>query len=160
MNMRQFFTTYSWWGKIIGACLGYLIKGPAGAFFGLLIGNIFDRGLTEHFTRPHWHFHAERRKNVQNTFFEVTFLVMGHIAKADGRVSKHAIIMAKTLMQEMGLNAAQIKSAQALFNQGKDLRFNLQQSITRLVKSLHDNQDLLKLFIEIQVLRTKLPTNN
>ena len=150
MNPKAFFTTYSWWGKLIGAFLGYLIKGPPGAFFGLLIGNIFDKGLAEHFTRPHWHYHAERRKAVQNTFFEATFSVMGHIAKADGRVSKNEILMANTLMQEMGLNASQMQAAQDYFNKGKEPYFNLQQTISTLQASLHDNPALLKLFIDLQ----------
>ena len=150
MDFRQFFTTNTWWGKIIGAFLGYLMAGPTGALLGILVGNFFDRGLSEHFSRPHWHYHAEKRSAVQETFFEATFLVMGHIAKADGRVSEHEIAMAKTLMEEMGLNRTQIKAARTYFNQGKEPTFSLKHTITMLQKALHDNPELLKLFIDLQ----------
>ncbi len=150
MNHRQFFISNRWWGKIIGAVFGYLVAGPTGAFFGLLIGNFFDRGLADHFSRPHWHYHAEKRKAVQNIFFETTFSVMGHIAKTDGRVSKSEIQMAKTLMREMGLNHAQQIDAQHLFNRGKKSDFSLNDAITILHEALHDNPELLKLFIDIQ----------
>ncbi|MCX7116982.1 MAG: co-chaperone DjlA [Legionellales bacterium] len=150
MNFRQSFSHGAWWGKIIGALFGYMAAGPAGAFFGILIGNFFDKGLFLHDTRPHWHYHAEKRKSVQKIFFDATFSVMGLIAKADGRVSEHEIHLAKTLMQEMQLNAEQIKSAQFYFNEGKKPEFHLNQVIIRLRSALHDNPQLLKLFIDIQ----------
>ena len=150
MDLRQFFTSQTWWGKLIGAFLGYLTAGPTGAFFGVLIGNFFDRGLHEHFSQPHWHFHGEKRKNVQKIFFEATFLVMGHIAKADGRVSEREIEMAKTLMHELGLNRSQTETAQDYFNQGKTPHFKLDDAITLLQQASFDNPELLKLFIDIQ----------
>jgi DnaJ like chaperone protein len=156
MNSRQFFTTHTWWGKVIGAFLGYMIAGPVGAFFGILIGNFFDKGLFEHFSRPHWHYHAEKREAVQRTFFEATFKIMGHIAKADGRVSEHEIQMAKLLMEEMGLSHAQIKTAQNYFNEGKNSNFNLKLMLTTLREALHDNPELLKLFIDIQYRAAKV----
>jgi len=150
MNLRQLFTNHNWWGKLIGAFLGYLMAGPAGALFGLLIGNFFDRGLAEHFSRPHWHYHAEKRKAVQKIFFEATFAIMGHVAKADGRVSENEIHMAKTLMQEMGLGSEQKKAARYFFNEGKNSTFNLTQTLNLLKTGTYDNPELLKLFIDIQ----------
>lgn len=150
MNLRDYFTTHAWWGKLIGAFLGYLIAGSAGALFGILIGNFFDRGLYEHFAKPHWHYHAEKRKAVQRIFFEVTFSVMGHIAKSDGRVSEQDIKMAKQLMAEMELNAEQKKAAQTFYNQGKKSDFDLIQMLGSLKKGCYDNPELLKLFIDLQ----------
>ena len=150
MRLRQFFTSNTWWGKLIGAFLGYLMAGPTGAVFGILIGNFFDRGLAEHFSQPHWSYHAEKRKAVQKIFFEATFSVMGHIAKADGRVSEQEIQMAKSLMKEMGLNHSQKTQAQYYFNEGKNPGFKLERIIALLQKSSKDNPELLKLFIDIQ----------
>lgn len=150
MNLRQSFNRHPWWGKILGCFFGFLIGGPAGALFGLLIGNFFDRGLKEYLSRPHWHYHAEKRAQVQKLFFESTFAVMGHIAKIDGRVSEQEIRMAKTLMQEMGLNATQKKSAIHWFNEGKKAHFNLQKTLVSLKNLSFDNQALLKLFVDLQ----------
>lgn len=150
MNSRRFFTSSNWWGKLIGAFFGFLIGGPAGALFGILIGNVFDRGLAAHFSKPHWSYHAEKRKTVQSIFFETTFSVMGHIAKANGRVSEPVIQMVKTIMQEMGLHQAKKKAAETYFIQGKNPHFNLNQALTLLQRASHDNPELIKLFINLQ----------
>ena len=156
MGSRQFFTGNTWWGKVLGAFLGFLMAGPAGALFGILIGNLFDKGLATHFARPHWSYHAEKRKAVQKTFFEATFSVMGHLAKVDGRVSKQAIQMAQTLMDEMALSHAQETAAKNYFNEGKSDGFNLKHTITTLKKISYDNPELLKLFIDIQYRAAKI----
>ena len=150
MNFRQFFAHNTWWGKLSGAFLGYLTAGPVGAFFGVLIGNFFDRGLAHHALRPHWHYHAEKRKSVQKIFFEATFTIMGYIAKSDGRVSEQEILMAKTVMQEMELNRIQKTAAQTYFNAGKQSDFRPNAILTLLKQATKDNPELLKLFLEIQ----------
>jgi DnaJ like chaperone protein len=150
MNVRQFFSTQSWWGKIIGAFLGYLIAGGPGALIGILIGNFFDKGLAEHFSNPHWYYHAEKREAVQKIFFEATFAIMGNIAKSDGRVSEEEIKMAKTLMEEMGLSSDERKLAINYFQGGKSANFNIKTMLLKLKSSSRDNPELLKLFIDIQ----------
>jgi len=150
MNLRQFFISHSWWGKLIGAFLGFLVAGPAGALIGILIGNFFDRGLNEHFSRPYWQYHTEKRKSVQSIFFEATFSILGYVAKADGRVSEQEIQMAETVMQEMRLNTSQKKAAKQFFNAGKKTDFSFKNILTLLKAATHDNLELLRLFIEIQ----------
>lgn len=150
MHLRHFFIQKTWWGKLLGAFLGFLIAGPAGAFFGIIIGNFFDRGLNEHFTNPYWYFHAEKNAAAKTLFLESLFSVMGHVAKADGRVSEREIEMAKTLMHDMGLNQKQKKTAQQFFNEGKNLHFKLKQVLTFLQNGLAHNPELLKLFVDIQ----------
>ncbi len=150
MNLRRFFTQQAWWGKLIGAFFGYLIAGPIGIFFGLLIGNFFDRGLNQYYSNPYWYYRAEKRKPVQIIFFEATFSIMGHLAKADGRVSEEAILMAKELMYDLDLDNEQQKSAQRLFNEGKKINFNLQQIAVKLYRATKSNTTLLKLFVDIQ----------
>ena len=126
------------------------MAGPVGALFGLLIGNFFDRGLTEHLTNPLWHYHAERRMLVKPIFLKALFSIMGHIAKADGRVSELEIQMAKRVMHDMKLNLAQRKEAQLFFNEGKREPFKLKPTLGLLYKACHDNPQLLKLFIDTQ----------
>lgn len=150
MDLRPFFTGKSWWGKLIGSFFGYLVAGPVGALFGIFIGNFFDQGLTQHFSKPHWHYHAEKRRFVQKAFFETTFLVMGYLAKVDGRVSEREIHMAKVIMQEMGLNVSQTEEAKRFFRAGKDPSFNLTQTLSSFVQNCRDNPELLKLFLDIQ----------
>lgn len=150
MTLRQLFTRQHWWGKLLGAFFGFLIGRGVGAFFGILIGNLFDRGLVQHFSRSHWHYHQEKRQDVQKVFFTSTFAVMGHVAKADGRISEQEIAIAKQMMHEMRLSTKQKEMAKQYFNAGKQKTFNLNQTLNQLYKTCHDNPDLIKLFIDIQ----------
>ncbi|CAM2916618.1 molecular chaperone DnaJ [Legionella steigerwaltii] len=150
MSFRDFFIISTWWGKIIGAFFGYLIGGPTGAIFGLLVGNFFDRGLYSYFSNPHWLYYTEKRKTTQKIFFEATFSIMGHLAKADGRVTEQELQMARLFMNEMRLNSEQKTRAKHLFNEGKQSEFNLDAMLENLKKTCKDNRDLLRLFIDIQ----------
>jgi DnaJ like chaperone protein len=150
MNFKNFFTTQTWWGKILGAIFGFLTGGPAGAIFGILVGNFFDKGFASHYSNQHWLYFSEKQKAVQKTFFESTFSIMGHIAKADGRVSEEELKIAARLMDELRLNTSQKKQAMRLFNAGKHPQFNMSSILTELKQACHNNRELLRLFIDIQ----------
>ena len=150
MNPRQFFTSHHWWGKFIGAILGYLIFGPSGAILGVLLGNLFDRSLTDHFTKPYWSYHSEKRKAIQKVFFEATFSVMGHLSKVDGRITEEQIIQANRLMDELQIGKLQRKTAQNYFRVGAKVDFDLWPILSLLKDVTKDNPELLKLFIDLQ----------
>lgn len=150
MSYKEIFIHYPWWGKLLGAFFGYLIGGPAGALFGILIGNFFDRGIAEHLRRPHLSYYREKREYVQKIFFEATFAIMGHIAKADGRVSENEIQMAKNLMNEMRLHRDQKNLAKEFFNEGKKANYNTLRILSLLKEACLDNHELLTLFMDIQ----------
>ena len=150
MNLRPFFNTSFWWGKLIGAFFGFLVGGAIGAFFGILIGNFFDQGLMEHFAKPYSVYHEETRQVVQEIFFQATFTIIGFVAKSDGRVSAVEIETANQLMDEMGLNKKQREQARLFFQQGKDPHFDLSKLLNLLRQSTADNPELLKLFMDIQ----------
>ena len=156
MDPRRFFIGMNWWGKLAGAFLGYLMAGSIGSLVGIFIGNFFDYFLNHHFSRPHWYYHAEKRKEIQQLFFEATFSLLGLIAKADGRVSENEIDMTKTLMKEFGLNQAQKKMAIQYFNAGKAPGYHLERIMIKLKGALIDNPELIKLFIDIQYRAAKV----
>ncbi len=156
MDLRSFFSNHFWWGKILCAILGFLVAGPIGAFFGIFIGNFFDKGLVEHFTNPMWYFHTEKRQEIKQLFFQATFNILGHIAKADGVVSLQEIEFASELMQDMNLNKTQKKAAQDFFNEGKKEQFNLKQTLSCLKKTIRANPNLLKLFIDVQYIAAQI----
>lgn len=144
----------AWRGKITGALLGLLFTGgnPIGAFIGLLIGNLFDQ---KHFRFQRYHPGYSNSYNaIQQTFFKTTFLVMGHIAKADGRVSEQEIQAAQSIMAQMNLNPEQKQQAIDYFNQGKTANFNLNQCLDEFLRVCHGQRLLLKLFVEIQMQTT------
>ena len=75
---------------------------------------------------------------------------MGHLAKADGRVTEQEIQMAKVLMSEMKLSREQQNRAKKLFSEGKHNNFKLEPILIRLKQQCGNNRELLKLFVETQ----------
>jgi len=90
-------------------------------------------------------------ERVQTAFFTTTFLVMGHLAKADGRVSENEIDMAKQVMDHMNLNPEQRQAAIDLFNQGKSPDFNLEEVLFQFQEVASRQKNLKQMFIEIQL---------
>lgn len=150
MRLRQHFTKKVWWGKLIGAFFGFLIAGPIGAIFGLLIGNYFDHGLVEHFGNPFWHFQNEKNQEVRDVFFEGLFTLLGHIAKSNGHISQTEIQFASEIMQSMHLNAKDKKAAQEYFMAGKETSFDLYKMLRKIQKAIGKNPNLIRLFIDTQ----------
>ena len=89
-----------WTGKLLGAVFGYMTFGALGALLGVYIGHKFDTGMAQN---P---FDPERQQRTKKIFFKSTFAIMGHLAKADGQVSKEEIQMAQQVMAQMELSAA------------------------------------------------------
>ena len=81
-----------WQGKALGALIGVVAAGPVGALFGTFIGHLFDvqaenvLGDSSDDNAP-----PASPAQVQEAFFRATFQAMGHLAKADGRVSEDEI---------------------------------------------------------------------
>jgi DnaJ like chaperone protein len=147
---RDFFLKGPWFGKLIGACFGYLTFGSIGALLGILIGNIFDKGLTQHFLRPHWLLFAEKNQAFQTLFFKATFQIMGHLAKAKGRITEEDIAHARHLMNEFRLTKEKAGLAIQYFNDGKQSDFNMTPLLIALRQHTQYKAILLHLFIDIQ----------
>lgn len=135
----------SWWGKVIGGTLGYILGGPLGALLGLVIGHKLDNRVGR---AP---MSASDVERVQTAFFTTTFLAMGHLAKADGRVSEKEITQAKFVMQQMQLTPEQTKVAMGLFNEGKTDGFDLNAAIAQFRKDCGRRRNLEQMFLEILI---------
>ncbi|HXR90031.1 MAG TPA: co-chaperone DjlA, partial [Steroidobacteraceae bacterium] len=90
-----------WAGKAVGGALGLLAGGPIGAAIGLFLGHQFDEQSSRAEAAPQL---RESLATVGETFFRSTFRVMGHLAKADGRVSESEIAAARSIMSDLRLN--------------------------------------------------------
>lgn len=135
----------SWWGKVIGGGFGFMFGGPLGALAGMAIGHQFDKGLNLSELEP------GNPERVQLAFFTATFSVMGYLAKADGQVSRSEIRMAENIMGQMNLNAEQRKAAIALFNQGKQDDFQLDEVLSQFKQECRRRTNLLQMFLEILI---------
>src|SRR5579859_3058544 len=132
-------------GLLIGAVIGFFLGGPVGAIIGAMLGQSVSVGVS----RGGWSGHDA--VVAQQAFFNATFSVMGHIAKADGVVSQDEIQAAGTVMAHMNLDPAQRLVAIQLFNQGKQASFDLDDVLRNLRTACHGRRDLLGMFLQIQV---------
>lgn len=132
-----------WFGKAVGATLGLIVAGPIGSILGALLGHQFDRGFGGQLIGASQH--------VQKTFFEVTFEVMGHLAKVDGRVSEEEIRIARRIMHAMQLSPEQVRLAIDRFTAGKAARYPLNERLAELRERIGQRRDLSRAFIEIQL---------
>lgn len=104
----------SWIGRFIGVLLGWKMGGIWGALLGYFVGLMFDRGRAMFKAR----LDPEQRRRIEQSLFHTVFPLMGHMAKADGRVSEVEIQAAEILMARMRLSDAQSQQAKALFKRG------------------------------------------
>jgi DnaJ like chaperone protein len=137
----------AWQGKALGALLG-LAAGPAGALIGAFIGHLFDVQMEA----ADSHARGEPASgSVQEAFFRATFQVMGHLAKADGRVSEDEIRAARAMMEELRLGEREVQFAIELFTAGKERGFPLDETVLRLRQQCRHRPDLCRMFVQIQL---------
>ncbi len=128
-----------WTGKLIGSALGAFL-GPVGVAVGAFLGHQYDRNTA-----------AMPRLGVGQQFFRSTFLVMGHLAKADGRVTEREIDAARGIMAALKLTETQVREAIGLFSAGKRADFELDPEMQALRASCGGHPSVLRAFVEIQL---------
>lgn len=138
-----------WWGTLLGGTLGYMFGGPLGALLGAALGRNFDRGIK--ITDQQGSFGTGQQERVQAAFFTATFSVMGHIAKADGKVTNEEILATESIMGRLQLDALQRKAAIKLFDEGKKDDFPLNDVLQQFRKECMRRRNLLQMFLEIQI---------
>jgi DnaJ like chaperone protein len=146
-----------WQGKALGALIGAATAGPVGALFGTFIGHLFDvqaessaQGLTWGDESPD-DGQGASPMDVQEAFFRGTFQVMGHLAKADGRVSEEEIRAARAIMEDLRLGEREVQFAIELFTQGKSREFPLEPTLRRLQRMCRNRPDVCRMFVQIQL---------
>ena len=116
-----------WFGKIIAGLIGLAVGGPTGLIIGVIAGHYFDRGLAKVF-RP---LSANQRSEIEAEFFRTVFLLLGKLAKADGRISEVEIAHTEQLMAHMGLHSDHRREAIALFKEGAGADFDIEEPLRR-----------------------------
>lgn len=133
-------------GKIFGAVFGSLIYGPLGFIIGIAVGHLFDKGLALNVRLS-----GPDITLAKKVFFKTTFMVMGYIAKVDGRVSEKEIQAARETMAHLQLTQEQKLNAIENFNLGKSPRFNFTSTMDNFIKYCGHHPQLVQLFVEIQI---------
>jgi DnaJ like chaperone protein len=137
-------------GKVVGAIIGLLLfRSPWGAIIGAILGHFYDQSLAT--ARRTGRGGGAGVLEIGERFFTATFEVMGHVAKADGRVSEAEIAAARKVMAELRLDGAQIHAAIAHFTRGKSRDFDLQTTMEEFSGACANRPDLVRVFLEVQV---------
>ena len=137
----QFNIPKHWWGKILGGALGLFRGGISGMLIGALLGHLVDRFIAG----------IMGVSKTQHTFFDALFATLGHLGKADGRVTQTEIQMVENLMQQMHITGEHRQRAIRLFNQGKQADFDLAATLNPFLHASVVRQDLRQMFTEILV---------
>jgi len=141
----------NWWGKVLGGGFGFLIGGPIGALLGAVLGHNFDNGLKRLQLEEEEDLQPGAQERVQATFFTATFATMGHIAKADGKVTADEIKVAENIMDQMQLSPEQRKVAIDLFQQGKNPDYDVRAVVEQFRIECRRRTNLMRMFVEIQL---------
>ncbi|CAH0532569.1 Co-chaperone protein DjlA [Vibrio stylophorae] len=141
------------WGRILGTLFGFILGRWIGAILGFMVGSYFDHANAKlyRFNSPFSGQPFGNNQQQSNDFFYAAFAVMGHIAKAKGRVSQKEIAVATALMDRMGLDAERRAKAQQAFREGKDPHFALNQVLQDLRQVCVGRHDLIQFFLELQI---------
>ena len=135
-----------WLGKAVGGFLGLAAAGPVGSLLGVILGHQFDQSYSRQ--------SVGNRSSLGGTdgaaFFAASFAVMGHIAKADGRVSEQEIDVARRIMHELRLDTDQVRAAIGQFTRGKSRDYPLAEELTALKRVIGRRRDLSHAFVELQ----------
>ena len=130
-----------WPFTVVGAGVGYVIASIPGVMLGALLGQALDRRL-------HVQSLAELKERLSGRKLprddELIFILLGRVAKSEGRVVDGHIQQAKVEMRRLDLGESATRRAIAAFNRGKDGRDNLRVHLTRMKTQPHAAEGLLR----------------
>ncbi|MEG0861403.1 MAG: TerB family tellurite resistance protein [Pseudomonas sp.] len=130
-----------WPSTVIGAGAGFAIASIPGALLGALLGQAMDRRLQLH----SWAHVRERlggRPVLRDD--EVLFVLLGRLAKCDGRVVDGHIQQARLEMQRLEMSEPARRRAIAAFNRGKRGKDRLGAYLRRLKQQPHAAEGMLR----------------
>lgn len=127
-----------------------MFGGPLGALVGAMVGHNLDQGQRK--TAPDVDLAGDNER-VRAVFLATAFQVMGHLAKADGRVSEPEIAAVRAIMAHLKLNAGQQQAAIECFNEGKQPDFAVDAALENFQRVCRSRpallQQLLELFLNV-----------
>lgn len=130
-----------WPGTLVGAGAGFFIASIPGAMLGALLGHTLDRRLQLH----SWAHLRERlggRAVLRND--ELLFVLLGRLAKSDGRVVRQHIEQAREEMRQLDMSGFAQQRAVAAFNRGKSGSDSLRGYLRRLKAQPHAAEGVLR----------------
>lgn len=118
-----------WLFTLIGVLSGGVIAGVPTAVLGGVLGHALDR----HFRLRRWS-DLPQRLGMRPSFEQVLFQCLGRVAKADGRVTRQHLQLARELMRQYRLDEPQRLAAMVDFNRGKQPGRGVERGLQRLLR--------------------------
>jgi DnaJ like chaperone protein len=141
MNNPGFKIPGHWWGKLLGGIIGLLRGGFTGLVFGIFLGHMADRFFSG----------LSGSSRTRDSFFGAMFSTLGHINKADGRVSKAEIVAAELLMRRLQLSETERQRAIRYFQAGKERDFDFEATLREFARNSMLRHELRIMFIELLI---------
>jgi DnaJ like chaperone protein len=122
--------------------IGILILGVVGALIGLIYAAITGR-------MPQFNFSLNplRSQQRQAVFLETVFVLMGKLAKADGRISQVEIDHVEAFIQKMGMSAEHRQEAIRQFKRGADPEFEINATLDHFMKNCGSSFNLRQVLL-------------
>ncbi|SDS59687.1 DnaJ like chaperone protein [Pseudomonas asplenii] len=130
-----------WPGTLIGAGAGFAIASIPGAMLGALLGQALDRRLQLH-SLAHLRERLGGKPALRND--ELLFVLLGRLAKSDGRVVDGHIQQARQEMRQLDMGEAAQRRAIAAFNRGKTGEDRLRGYLRHLKAQPHAAEGVLR----------------
>ncbi|MCF6194788.1 MAG: co-chaperone DjlA, partial [Kangiellaceae bacterium] len=135
--------------KIILALVGYFLLG--GSFFGALIGYFIGSSIDRAQNYGMGGINPLGKGQRQAVFLETVFVLMGKLAKADGRISEDEIAHVEAFIRKNGMSAEHRKQAITQFKRGSNTNFDITATLNGFMAAcghtLHLKQVLLMYLI-------------
>lgn len=115
--------------KLIGAIVGFLVLGFLGAILGFFLGSFIDRykAFGSAGINP---FSAGHRQTV---FIETVFILMGKLAKVDGRITKVEVSHVEQFILRLGMTPDHRLRAISLFKQGAAKGYDIRPKLSEFM---------------------------
>lgn len=138
----------SWFGKIMGGSVGFMLGGPIGALVGVSLGHaLIDDKVRANYAETGRLTSQEQRQAV---FFTAVFAMLGKMAKADGRVCENEIKSVRRFMlDKLRLDAATQQFAMGVFNEAKNNNTPFEDYARQFGQVFHHEQQLRMMFYEM-----------
>lgn len=136
---------------IVGALVGYYFFG----FFGAIAGYFLASMVGRFFSYGRGGVNPLSGALRQAVFVETVFVLMGKLAKADGRISEHEIAHVEQFIQSLGMSAEHRQSAIALFKRGAAPDFDFAPTVRRFMSvcgHTHNLRQMLLVYLIVMAL--------
>jgi DnaJ like chaperone protein len=150
----------SWFGKMVGGSLGFVIGGPIGAIAGAAFGHTFVDKKEQAYlssrpgSRQHSRLGAQEtlssNEQAQLVFFTAAFSMLAKICKVDGRITDKEINAINMFMrQDLQLDANSQQTAQNIFRQAVNSHESFDAFAMQFYSVFRTQPNIIELMIDV-----------